>query len=225
MILTRTSSSSSTKPFISITPVVLLVCFLACQSISSRAAAGVVINIQESGGNVVATGSGTLDLSALTQETPAESPGFIIPAAAAVLVGPIEIVYEYAIVTGPRNWGPPGIGANASAATGEQFGVGGNNAIIAVPAGYVSGTPLSGTATWEGQTFASLGVNPGTYNYTWGTGTSADFLTVIVGQSVPEPTSIMLAVTGSVFIFAYGRSAGRKKQRVQCLEVPHQSSD
>ena len=39
---------------------------------------------------------------------------------------------------------------------------------IWVPQGYASGAPLSDTATYAGQTFASIGLTPGNYAYSFG---------------------------------------------------------
>jgi hypothetical protein len=41
--------------------------------------------------------------------------------------------------------------------------------------GYVSGTALSDMAIYSGQTFATLGVTPGTYVWKWGTGANQNF--------------------------------------------------
>jgi hypothetical protein len=49
---------------------------------------------------------------------------------------------------------------------------------LILPQGYVSGTALSGTATWANQTLASLGLTPGQYVYTWGANATADSLTI-----------------------------------------------
>jgi PEP-CTERM motif len=65
-----------------------------------------------------------------------------------------------------------------------------------VPVGYTSGASLSDTATYAGQTFASIGAIPGTYVWTWGTGVHADSFTVnIKAAAVPEPASIALLGT------------------------------
>jgi hypothetical protein len=56
----------------------------------------------------------------------------------------------------------------ATTGTGDIVGIGGVQ--LLVPSGYVSGTALSSSATWNSATFASLGVTPGTYFWTWGTG-------------------------------------------------------
>ena len=66
-----------------------------------------------------------------------------------------------------------------------------------MPSGYVSGA-LSGTATYSAQTFASLGLTPGTYVWTWGTGADADSLTLQIGPAAaaPEPASLPLLAAG-----------------------------
>jgi len=63
--------------------------------------------------------------------------------------------------------------------------------------GYVSGNPLSDTSTYNNATFASLGVTPGTYVWTWGTGTHADSFTLQIGPAaVPEPASLTVLALG-----------------------------
>ena len=71
-----------------------------------------------------------------------------------------------------------------------------------LPEGCTSGQQLSITSTWDGQTFSTLGLNPGTYVYTWGSGPTADSLTVDVvsPQAVPEPTTLWVALIGGVAI-------------------------
>ena len=52
--------------------------------------------------------------------------------------------------------------------------VGGFPTLIFEPDGYLFGDPLSGTATWNGTNFGNLGVNPGTYVWTCGTGSGPE---------------------------------------------------
>jgi hypothetical protein len=87
-----------------------------------------------------------------------------------------------------------------SSGSGDLFGfqasveAPGTEGYLAVTAGYTSGSPLSGTATFDNTTIAALGLTTGTYTVTWGNGTPfADSLTVNIGiSSVPEPSTLAL---------------------------------
>jgi hypothetical protein len=67
-----------------------------------------------------------------------------------------------------------------------------------VPFGYVSDSSLSDAATYDNETFASLGVTPGTYIWTWGRGPNQKF-TLVIPASVPEPSTVLLLVFGAGF--------------------------
>ena len=73
-----------------------------------------------------------------------------------------------------------------------------------MPSGY-SGNTLSDTATYDNQTFNSLGVTHGTYVWNWGSGANADSFTLNIGTvAVPAPLigrglPILLAVGGLLF--------------------------
>ena len=64
-----------------------------------------------------------------------------------------------------------------------------------MPAGYVSGNPLSDTSTYDGQTFSSLGATPGRYEWTWGSGANQNF-TLVIGTVVPEPSTWAMMALG-----------------------------
>ena len=66
---------------------------------------------------------------------------------------------------------------------------------LGLPAGYVSGDPLANTATFDNANLESLGLTPGTYSYTWGSGDHADSLTIDI---VPEPSTWALLSVGVV---------------------------
>jgi hypothetical protein len=74
--------------------------------------------------------------------------------------------------------GPSNIGtANetfASSGSGDIFGLFFNSMQLVVPGGYVKGAPLSGTSTYSGESFSSLGMEMGSYSWTWGSGDTAD---------------------------------------------------
>src|SRR5205085_7185414 len=74
---------------------------------------------------------------------------------------------------------------------------------LIVPTGYVSGTALSDTATYSGRTFATLGVTPGTYVWTWGTGANQNF-TLQTKTPVPASTAIWFLNNNAFVASAYG---------------------
>ena len=51
---------------------------------------------------------------------------------------------------------------------------------------------------FAGQTFASIGLSPGTYAWTWGSGIDADSFTVEIGPAVPEPASALSVGIGLI---------------------------
>jgi hypothetical protein len=56
---------------------------------------------------------------------------------------------------------------------------------LLVPQGYMSGAALSDSMTFNNATFASLGVTPGTYVWSWGTGVNQNFTLQIGSVGVP----------------------------------------
>ena len=55
-----------------------------------------------------------------------------------------------------------------------------------MPEDYTSGDPLTNSMTFNNATFASLGVTPGTYTWTWGTGANQNFTLIIPRGTVPD---------------------------------------
>ena len=67
---------------------------------------------------------------------------------------------------------------------------------LSVPTGYVSNSPISGSATFLG-TLSSNGVNAGTYMYSWGSGIT-ESVVLNVSSVVPEPGSMAVLAIGSI---------------------------
>jgi hypothetical protein len=175
-----------------ISPVVAVPFLVA--ALCGRAGASIVINIEQAGNNVVATGSGSLDLTDLSFVRQGSTDFGIVGANIGYLVvGPqfLGTVDIYSGISGPPSFGGGG-GQIASSGSGGPLGVYGGALELLVPVGYVSGSALSGTAIWDAFTIASLGLTPGTYTYTWGTGAHTDNLTINIG-AVPEPSSLVMA--------------------------------
>jgi hypothetical protein len=160
------------------------------------ASAGVIINVNQVGPDVVATGSGSIDLTGLTYSFSAADAAGVSGMVGGVAMGPAVFTPDdiYVGVTGPTSYGPGGL-AHATSGFGDVFGVNGTFAVVGVPLGYVSGTPLSASDTYAGQSLGSLGLTPGTYTYTYtfGVGDHADSIVVNIAASpVPEPSTLVM---------------------------------
>jgi hypothetical protein len=184
------------------------------------AEAGVVITIQQVGSNVDVTGSGSLNLTALTLEPggPFTQPPGMIPFDAEVVVGTIAggSVNGYSGISGPTNFGS-GVSASPNSGSGSIFGIEGSVPDLLVPVGYTSGTALGTSTDVYSGSLSSLGLTPGTYTWTWGSGATADSLTVniVSPTAVPEPSTAVLAAFGAVTLCAYRWCRHRRHQRRQ----------
>jgi hypothetical protein len=166
----------------------LVLTAVAALSVAYPARATFIVTIDQVGANVVATGSGTIDLTALMPQI-----GFSLVSAGmtpnAGVVGLADGHGDlFTGVSGPH-FGSGGTtfasfnSGDVVAIEGGVFGTG----FLSVPLGYLSGDPLSATSTYSNATFASLGITPGTYIYTWGTGADADRFTLLIGgPGVPD---------------------------------------
>jgi hypothetical protein len=161
-------------------PITLIVAL----SVASTAEGAFVMNVLQTGPDVVAAGSGTIDLRDLNLSF---SPPFVrsqvTPNAAIFFGGPTTpTVAEFQIaITGPTSLGSSFTSPQSTSGSGDLVGVSGLQGALLVPNGYVSDTSLSDSATWAGQSLASLGLTPGTYVWTWGTGQNADSFTLNIG--------------------------------------------
>ncbi len=184
-------------------------CILAALFCGRAANAAAIMTLEQVGSNVVATGSGTLDLAGLTHAGIAAVSPEIFPSSAVLLEGGGGGDL-YSGFSGPASFGSGGYTA-ATSGTGDFLGGNLAHHLIAVPHGYVSGTPLSSTATWDSTTLAALGVTPGTYTWTWGSGADADSLTLYAGvpapssSSTPEPAPALLLTLGAAGLALFKR--------------------
>lgn len=169
-----------------------------------------IVKLVQQGSNVIAVGNGSLDLTGLVDEfnSPAIGPLMHPDTPLFIETGPgsVEIDFYGGSISGPSSFGP---GGNTSATGGSQDEValqtGGAIAGVAVPHGYSSGSTLSSTAVWDNATFASLGVTPGTYVWTWGSGAADESFTIMIGGTIsaPEPAALGMFGLGVLLIGAF----------------------
>jgi len=191
------------------------------------ARASIIISVEQVGSNVVATVSGTVNLTDLNFLGFFLSAEEIRGAPAYIGMGSTSssnsYVSGYQGISGPTNIDSSTTGYESSTGTGDLFAFNGGLPLgsppveaptVFVPQGYVSGTQLSATDTYNSQTFVSLGLTPGTYTWTWGTGANADFFKVQIGPAtaVLEPSSAILAVFEAVAFVTYGWSRHRRHE-------------
>lgn len=138
--------------------------------------AGYVVTLQEVGPNVVATGSGAIDLTGLMDGGREFGGPVIAPDNGAISTGStgfFQIYTGFSVISGPTSFGRGAIPAFNG--MGDYVGINGAEQVLFVPQDYVSGNALSDSAIYPFQTFASLGVTPGTYKWRWGDGVNQNF--------------------------------------------------
>ena len=168
------------------------------------------VTLEQVGSDVVATGSGPLDLTGLTLVvTYASLPAQIFPVLGQIVTGSGGATDGYqGSISGPTSFG--GVFFTfASSGSGDSVGIFRDTSTLLVPSGYVSGNALSDSATYNNATFASLGVTPGTYVWTWGAGANQNFTLVIGAAGVPDGgTTVSLLGFGLLGLTALRRKLG-----------------
>jgi hypothetical protein len=171
-----------------------------------------VATLNEVGTDVVGSGSGSIDLTDLTFVGGQTVGGAIAPASADLVLG-AGLEFLFSGIAGPSSFGSGGV-RFADSDSGNDVEVFGPGHEVGVPSGYVSGTSLGvSTATWNNQTFATLGVTPGTYVWTWGSGEHADSFTLQIGPTngVPDSGSTFgLLLAGLSGLFGVSRLRSRQ---------------
>lgn len=160
------------------------------------AQAAYTVTLDQVGSNVVATGSGKLDLAGLSLAGSGGGQSFVDPSFGQIQTGPAITtpIDFYTGFTGPASFGSGSL-TFADSGIGDLVGILDNDNQLVVPSDYISGTTLSDTATYDDATLASLGVTPGVYVWTWvppGLATDDSFTLDAVAATVPEPASLAL---------------------------------
>lgn len=152
------------------------------------AQASYVITIAQDGADVVATGTGSLDLTGMTSLGGVNWESFVQPSSARIVVGATTSENYYGAFSSSASAFGTGGFTDATSGSGTTVIISGG---LYVAASYVSGTEMSATSTWANTTLSALGLADGTYTWTL---PSDDTLTVVIGETtpVPEPASIAL---------------------------------
>ncbi|MBV9008288.1 MAG: hypothetical protein JO354_03845 [Verrucomicrobia bacterium] len=174
---------------------------IACGSFLCSAHAGYMITVEQNGPNVVASGSGSIDLTGLSLLFAAvDTSASITPSVATTeLASGKADDYSTALRSMPASFGTGGT-SFADSSSGPVAGTGtfrhGTLLVIIVPAGYVSGAPLANsTAMYDNTTLRSLHARPGTYEWTWGTGPNQNLTVQIGPPHVPDGGSTLLLLS------------------------------
>jgi len=157
---------------------------------SVQPAQAYTVTLEQIGANVVGTGSGALNFIDLNFDSFLHTNAQINPSGGTILTGLQDQVFAEDIytgsITGPTSFGSGGL-TNASSGSGFLVGINGALDQVFIPGGITPSQPLPGSATWNNATFASLGLTPGTYTWTWGTGLPNQNYTLIIGGAgVPD---------------------------------------
>lgn len=191
-------------------------------SLVSNASAGVVIDVSQSGSDVVLSMSGSLG-----------NLGSSISSGYLPFVGLCGVVVDrelrnspdmdfflmqtegefnysvYGCISSPGPaWGTGGSGftsSNSSSISLFNF----SEQSLALDSSYSFGTPITSSAIFSNQTLASMGLtNPGSYVYTFGSGSDTDTVTFNIsggggGGALPEPTSMAIFGLAALGIATY----------------------
>lgn len=212
-----------------------LACAVCAAVIASTAWAGpppvssLTIDFNEVGSDVVATIAGSFDLTSLVPQTTGSMTmrNFVSPndglAGASDNSSPVSYaswrIDELSPYTQPfwgngTNAGNVPRFATTASGTGSFYLEGNplaspetNEARIRLPADYVSGSPINGTLTWAGQSYASMGLQT-SGQWDWQTANGGTVTLRI--NAVPEPATVALAGIGAGLV---GLTGWRRSRR------------
>jgi hypothetical protein len=191
----------------------ILVVGLGCwAALSAPARAALIITAEEVGSDVVFTYSGSIDLTGAPVPTVSGAGAFINPSVPALSFRTYAsgAADGYLLPSPPPAFAAFGAGgANTpDSQSGDILRISGSGSghEINLPSGYTSGSALSGSMTFNSDSFATLGLTPGVY--VWDltfTGGPAQDATITV---VPEPS----AAIGIGALLALARGADRRRR-------------
>ncbi len=168
-----------------------------------NAEAGIIVNIEEQGSDVVASYSGSIDLTGIgfniigsgNVNRIGASAGQINFQNGATNKASLTDFSKNPWTVAPSAFGTGGLfnADTVSAAAGNAFGFQASGFFI--ESSYVSGDPISGSMTFENQTLASMGINEGTgiMNATFSSGDTltVNAISAVSTSAIPEPSGVL----------------------------------
>jgi hypothetical protein len=150
---------------------------------TSGASGNFNVTISQVGPDVVWNGSGSFNLAALTSTGTGTVGAGYSASNAAWAIGPNVSVDIYSgVTTFPTSFGSGGVAVTST--LGSTFGIllGPGNRLLYVPSGYISNTTINGSATYASQTITGMGLTPGTYTWSWGTGGNTSTIVMTISS-------------------------------------------
>jgi len=175
-----------------------------------QAKAVLTYNIFESAGNVVVQTSGSLNLTGATPLGPAVcdngTDGAIQSVVALICTGPVSIQFAYAI-SGPVSFDVTVFAGPASSVSGittsllGDFPFPGSTDYFGIDPAYISATPIVSSATFNGQTLATIGFTTTGLIGTWSLTGTSETIKVFLGDppSAAVPGPLPLLDAGAAF--------------------------
>ena len=187
---------------------------------STTTLADLIIEARETGGDVVFTTSGSLDMTGWDYDSPSSLDAAINPSVGAISFGALLTdVYQLGSAVLPTSYGS-GNYVVPSSGSGDRFGFYPNFATVFVEPGYQFGTPINATMTFDNATIDSLGINPGDTVWSWSVepvafdvkpvGFAPTSSITLRAIAIPEPSAF--ACLGLIGLVAGGRSWWKRRR-------------
>jgi len=175
----------------------------ALAATAPSAKAEFIITITQDASGLTTAGAGSIDTTDLILTPYGGTSGAIFfPSIPVIGVGGDASALEYTGLTTDIPSFGSAVFPSATSQSGDDVAINGRSGgSLFVPTGYDSGSALSGTAFYAGDTLADFGLTLGeTYTASWGSGPDADSFVITTAAPVPEPVSVWMLALGGVLL-------------------------